>query len=256
MPRRKSVSRDRLVRHLDRYLDVDSILDRSPNGLQVEGAASVSRVAYAVDASVTTVRAAVRARADMLVVHHGLFWEPRTRIVGTVHRRIAPLIRNDVSLYAAHLPLDCHPEVGNNVELARLLDLEVTGRFARYKGTELGLVARPQNPLHRDRLRNIIEQRLESPVDMLPFGPEKIRAVGVVSGDAGRFAEEAKDAGCDVLVTGETDHTTYHLARDAGINVIYGGHYATETVGLEALRRHVEEKFGITGKFIPAPTGY
>jgi dinuclear metal center YbgI/SA1388 family protein len=252
----KTISRDRLVNHLNEYLDVDRIEDAIPNGLQIEGAARISRIAYAVDASVQTARAAVRAGAGMLITHHGLFWEPKARIVGTNYKRIAPLIQNRISLYAVHLPLDCHQEVGNNVELARLLGLDLAGRFAMYKGTEIGTLALPQKPLQRASLRNIIEKKLRSPVEMLPFGPKTIRKVGIISGDAGRYAETAKNEGCDVLVTGETDHTTYHLARDAGVNVIYGGHYATETVGLKALKRYIEKNFGIAGKFVSAPTGY
>jgi dinuclear metal center YbgI/SA1388 family protein len=256
MPNRKTIKRDELTAYLDEYLNVAAIQDDSPNGLQVQGSARVSKLAYAVDASVTTIRAAVKAKADMLVVHHGLFWGPHQQIVGNLYKRVALLVKNDLSLYAAHLPLDCHPDVGNNVELARMFGLDVLGRFANYKGTELGTLGRPENPLQRDQLKNIIEKALGGPVDVLPFGPVKVRQVGVISGEAARFTEEATRVGCDALVTGESSHTAYHMARDAGINLFYGGHYATETVGLKALSRHLEETFGVPGRFLPAPTGY
>ncbi|MCK4775432.1 MAG: Nif3-like dinuclear metal center hexameric protein [Candidatus Krumholzibacteria bacterium] len=256
MTKPKSVARDRLVDYLDGYLNVATIQDDSPNGLQVEGNAKVSKLAFAVDASLTTIRAAARINTDMLIVHHGLFWGRHQQIVGNMYRRISSLVENNLSLYAVHLPLDAHPEVGNNVELARLLGLEIVGRFALYKGIELGTLTRLDEALHRDELKNIVETTLGTAADMLPFGPSNAKRIGVISGEAAMFAEEAKRHACDTLITGETSHTAYNMARDARINVIYGGHYATETVGLKALARHLKKMFGITGRFIPAPTGY
>jgi putative NIF3 family GTP cyclohydrolase 1 type 2 len=134
--------------------------------------------------------------------------------------------------------------------------LEALGSFATYKGTEIGMLTRCESPMTREELRARVEQTLGSPAQLLPFGPSRVRRVGVVSGGAAAFAEDARRQGCDALVTGETSHTAYHLARDAGINLIYGGHYATETVGIRALERHLKKKFGVSCKFIPAPTGY
>jgi dinuclear metal center YbgI/SA1388 family protein len=256
MSDRKAVSRDRLVGYLDEYLEIAAIEDESPNGLQVQGSARVSKLAYAVDASVQTIQAAARSKAEMLVVHHGLFWGRHQQIVGSLYKRVALLIKNGLSLYTVHLPLDCHPEVGNNVELARLFGWDIVGRFAEFNKTPIGTLARPQAPLRRDALRKIVENALDSPADLLPFGPAEVRLIGVISGGAAKYAEEAKRRGCDALVTGESSHSAYHLARDAGINLVYGGHYTTETVGLEALSRHVKKKFGIPGRFISAPTGY
>jgi putative NIF3 family GTP cyclohydrolase 1 type 2 len=136
----KTASRDEIAAYLDAYLRVADIPDSSPNGLQVEGRARVARVAYAVDASVATIAAAVRGGADMLVVHHGLWWGKHEQITGNLYRRVAALIRSGLSLYAAHLPLDCHPEVGNNAELARMLSLETVARFGRYRGVEVGVI--------------------------------------------------------------------------------------------------------------------
>jgi dinuclear metal center YbgI/SA1388 family protein len=252
----KTVTRDLLVAYLDEYLQIAEILDDSANGLQVQGDGRVGKVAYAVDASVQTIGAAARMRSDMLIVHHGLFWNGHRQIVGNLHKRVSMLIKHDLSLYAAHLPLDCHPEVGNNVELARLFGLESIGRFAPYKGTEIGSLTRSEEPLTREELKRKVEETLGAPAELLPFGPSRVRMVGIVSGGAARFAEEAQRLGCDALVTGESSHSAYHTARDAGINLIYGGHYATETVGLQALQRHVKKKFGLPSRFIPAPTGY
>lgn len=256
MKKSKTIGRDRLVSYLDDYLTIKDIPDSSPNGLQVQGRARVARLAFAVDASVQTIQSAARFSADMLVTHHGLFWGAHQQIVGVMHKRIASLIKADMSLYAVHLPLDCHQEVGNNVQLARLLDLKVTGRFADYHGVVIGTLAQAEKPLRRDQLIAHIEKTLGTSVDVLPFGPDHVRRVGIVSGEAAGFAEDAKRSGCDTLLTGETSHTAYHPAKEAGVNVIYGGHYATETVGLKALNQHLRDKFLISSKFISAPTGY
>jgi len=143
----RTIGRDDLVAYLDRYLRIAEIPDSSPNGLQVQGAARVTRIAYAVDVSVQTIRAAEKARANFLVVHHGLWWGRHVPITGTMHARIAGLIRSDMSLYAVHLPLDCHETVGNNVELARMLGLRVKEPFGRYKGVSVGVIAGAARPM-------------------------------------------------------------------------------------------------------------
>ncbi len=252
----KSIRRDDLVAFLDGYLHIADIPDASPNGLQVQGADRVSRIAYAVDASLQTIRAATRDRADFLIVHHGLWWGRHEQIVGVMHKRVSALIKNSLSLYAAHLPLDCHPEVGNNVELSRLLGLRVEERFGEYKGTLIGVIAAPPRAQRRDAFVASVEKALEAPAQTLPFGPDKVRRIAVVSGAGGSLVEAAARAGCDTLLTGETSHAAFHYAREAGINVVFAGHYASETVGLLALERHIRSQFGLRGTFLSAPTGF
>jgi dinuclear metal center YbgI/SA1388 family protein len=252
----RTVLRDDLVAYLDRYLRVAEIPDSSPNGLQVEGAERVARIAYAVDVSMQTIRAAEKARADMLVVHHGLWWGKHVQITGTMHARVSALIRSGISLYAAHLPLDCHPKVGNNVELARLLSLRVKETFGEYKGTRIGVIAGATRPLNLKSFAVRVGKSLDYAPDVLAFGPPAVRRVAIVSGGGAMLAEEAARAGCDTLLTGETSHAAVHPAREAGINVVFGGHYATETVGLKALQRHVATRYGVAGAFLSAPTGY
>jgi dinuclear metal center YbgI/SA1388 family protein len=252
----KSIRRDELVAHLDRYLRVADIPDASPNGLQVQGADRVARVAYAVDASAQTIRAAIEGGADFLVVHHGLWWGRHEQITGNLHRRVSALIKGDLSLYAAHLPLDCHPEVGNNVELARLLSLRVRSRFGEYRGTEIGVVAVAGRARPRAAFVSAVTKALGVKPDLLAFGPPSVRRVAIVSGGGAMMAEAAARAGCDTLLTGESSHAAVHPAREAGINLVFGGHYATETVGLRALGRHVRKRFRLPGVFISAPTGY
>jgi dinuclear metal center YbgI/SA1388 family protein len=252
----KTVRRDDLVAYLDRYLRVAAIPDSSPNGLQVQGAGNVTRIAFAVDASVQTIRAAATAPARFLIVHHGLWWGRHEQIVGNMHARIAALIENDISLYAAHLPLDCHDEVGNNVELARLLSLRVDAPFGEYKGVEIGVATSTAKPLRRAAFVKTIERTLKTKAAVLPFGPASVRRVAIVSGGGAMTVEAAARAGCDTLLTGESSHAAYHPASEAGVNLIFAGHYATETVGIEALRRHLRKRFGLASVFVSAPTGY
>jgi dinuclear metal center YbgI/SA1388 family protein len=252
----KTVRRDDLVAYLDRYLRVSAITDSSPNGLQVQGAERIARVAFAVDASVKTIRMASKARANMLVVHHGLWWGRHEQIVGNLHARVSALIESDLSLYAAHLPLDCHNEVGNNVELARLLSLRVDGPFGEYKGVEIGVTATANKAVRRGTFVNTVNRKLSTTADVLPFGPASVRRVAIVSGAGASLVEAAARAGCDTMLTGESSHAAVHPAREAGINLIFAGHYATETVGLEALQRHLRERFGLATTFVAAPTGY
>lgn len=253
---RRTIARTALVKYLDDYLNIAAIPDRSLNGLQVEGQSRVHRAAFAVDASLSTIRGAARLGAEILVVHHGLFWGRNERITGVMRKRIGALVENNMSLYAAHLPLDCHDEIGNNVELARLLGLDLGEKFADYNGVKIGYLARAKSPFTRPGLARSIEKALRCRVARLDAGPTRIRRVGIVSGGAAGFAPDAKALGCDALITGETSHSAYHPAVEARINVFFAGHYASETVGVKALARQLRRRFGIDCRFVPAPTGY
>ena len=252
----RTIGRDDLVAYLDRYLRIAEIPDSSPNGLQVQGTARVTRIAYAVDVSVQTIRAAEKAGANFLVVHHGLWWGRHVQITGTMHARIAALIRSDMSLYAAHLPLDCHETVGNNVELARMLGLRVKEPFGRYKGVSVGVIAAAARPQTLKSFSARIARELDATPAVLAFGPSAVRRVAIVSGGGAELTEEAARAGCDTFLTGESEHSAVHPAREAGINLVFGGHYATETVGLKALQRHLATHYKVPALFVPAPTGY
>ena len=252
----RAIRRDELVAHLDSYLRIAEIPDTSPNGLQVQGADRVRRIAYAVDVGVHTIRAAHSEGANFLIVHHGLWWGKHVQITGTMHARISALVGADMSLYTAHLPLDCHPRVGNNAELSRLLGLRVESTFADYKGVHIGVIGTAPKPLRLASFASAVEKVLDGPADVFAFGPRSVRRVGVLTGAGAMLAEEAARAGCDTLLTGETSHAAMHLAREAGINLIFGGHYATETVGLKALQRHLAQQFALPGVFVSAPTGY
>jgi dinuclear metal center YbgI/SA1388 family protein len=250
-----SVPLSELVAYLDAYLAVAEIPDseNALNGLQVEGSRSVRRVAVAVDATEASIQAAVEAEADLLVVHHGLFWDGNRPVTGRRYRRLRALLSAGVGLYSAHLPLDVHEEVGNNAVLARELGIEVRGRFGDYKGLPLGVWGEVE--LTRDELATRLGALLGSGVMTIPGGPHPVRRVGVLTGGGGSFVAEARAAGLDALVTGEGSHHTYFDAMEGGVTLYYGGHYATETWGVRALGAHLEARFGLTWTFLDQPTG-
>lgn len=246
---------DELVGYLDEYLRLDEIPDypRAYNGLQVENSGKVTRVATAVDASEATILEAVRRGCDLLLVHHGLFWDGEQRVTGRRYRRLRPLFEADVAVYAAHLPLDLHPEVGNNVVLARELGITLEGEFGSYQGVAIGVWGTLE--LSREALAARLDETLGGRVHLIPGGGERIVRVGVLTGAGGSTIGDALAAGLDALVTGEGAHHTYFDAMEGGLNVYYGGHYATETWGVRALGAHLAERFGLPVEFIDHPTG-
>lgn len=248
-------SLDELVDYLDGYLRVADVPD-SPNalnGLQVENGGSVSHVVAAVDACQVTIDAAAAVGADLLLVHHGLFWDGNKSVTGRRWRRLSSLIRADLAVYSAHIPLDLHPEVGNNAVLGRLIGLETTEPFGASEGVAVGLAG----PLKIDRSELVarVAGALGADPHVIPAGPDRISRVGVITGGAGSMIGQAVDAGLDAFVTGEGAHHTHFDAEESGINVLYGGHYATETFGVKALAAHIETKFGIPWTFVDHPTG-
>lgn len=250
-----AVALKELVRYLDEYLDIDGVPDfpNALNGLQVEAPGPVGRVVAAVDATESSIRGAIEAGGDLLLVHHGLFWDGNRPVTGRRYRRLSALLGAGVALYAAHLPLDVHAEVGNNAVLARELGLEVEGRFGEYEGTELGVWG--ELSLEREALSARVEEVLGGPVKLIPGGPARVERVGVLTGGGGSFVAEALDAGLDALVTGEGSHHTYFDAQEGGLNLYYGGHYATETWGVRALSEHLAGRFDLERVFLDLPTG-
>lgn len=223
------------------------------NGVQVEAPGPVRRVAAAVDAGVPAIEAAVERGADLLLVHHGLYWGGSAPLTGRLYRRIAPLIRSEVALYSAHLPLDAHPEVGNCALLTRELGLEPGERFGTFRDVPIGFVAETDEG--REAFRDRVAGVVEGPVHLIPGGPERVRTVGVVTGGGGSLAREAAEAGLDALLTGEGAHHTFLDAVELGVNIFYAGHYATETWGVKALAGRLEREFGLPWEFLDFPSG-
>lgn len=244
-----------LVAYLDRYLAVAEIPDHRDalNGLQVEAVGPVERVAAAVDASAASIAGAVAEECELLLVHHGLFRDGNVPVTGRRYRRLKAALDAGLAVYSAHLPLDLHPEVGNNVLLAGALGVSVRGRFGAHEGMKLGVWGEIE--LTRAELEEKLEGVVAGPVRVIAGGPEVVRRVGVLTGGGGSYAGEAAALGLDALVTGEGSHHTYFDAVEGDVNLYYGGHYATETLGVRALAEHVAERFGLTWVFLDQPTG-
>ena len=244
-----------LVDYLDDLLDVDEIKDSAHNGLQVEGPEEVNRLAFAVDACRAAINEAVGWGAQLLVTHHGLLWKYIRPIVDIHFGRLKALIDGRMGLYAAHLPLDCHPQFGNNAQLAAILGMENDGPFGLYEGAMIGVIGRYPDGLHRDELVERIESALATSSLLFPFGPERTKRIGIVSGCGGSLLDNAVTQGCDTFITGEHEHVLYHAALEHGINVIMAGHYATEKVGVLALEEHLRNEFDLETTFVNLPTG-
>jgi dinuclear metal center YbgI/SA1388 family protein len=240
---------------LDELLSVRDIEDHrdAMNGLQVECDRDIRRVALAVDACEASILAAIHAGAELLLVHHGLFWGPRRPVIGATRRRLAPLLREDVGLYSAHLPLDVHPVLGNNAQILLGLGLEPTGRFASERGVFLGLSA--ETDLDPDGLLEALRRLLGVEPRFLPTGRPRVGRLGVVSGKGGSLVEAAAGAGIDTLLTGEVSHPSFLDAEERSMNLVLAGHYATETLGLVALGRELERVHGLQTVWIEHPTG-
>ncbi len=249
------VSTAELTHFLDGFLRVVEVPDAATalNGLQVENGGVVRRIAAAVDASERAIEEAVARGCDLLLVHHGLFWDGNAPVTGRRYRKLRKLLSEDVAVYASHIPLDLHPEVGNNVVLARALGIDVAGSFGEYRGVEIGCWGVLE--LRREALAARLDELLGGRVRMLPGGPERVTRVGVITGAGGDMIGAAIRAGLDAYVTGEGPHHTYFDAVEGGINVYFGGHYATETWGVRALAERVSQEFGLPWEFIDQPTG-
>ena len=249
------VSLRKISDYCDQLLKINEIEDWSGavNGLQVENRTGVSHVAAAVDGSLATVKKAVEQGADMLIVHHGLFWSPKQPWVGRNYELIELLIQSGLALYSSHLPLDVHPRFGNNVLLAKALGLKKLEPFFFDRGRKLGVKAKTN--LSLESLTERVNAALGNAPVVLPGGTGQCRSVGIVTGGAGAELQIAASDGVDTFITGEGPHWTYALAEDVGINVIYGGHYATETFGVRALSEHLAKKFSLKCSFVDHPTG-
>lgn len=251
-----------VVAYLDGYLRIDEVPDEpgAVNGLQVENAGRVGLVIAAVDASLATIQGAAArgsglAAPPLLLVHHGLFWDGNRPVTGRRYRRIKPLLDHDIALYSAHIPLDVHPEVGNNAVLAAALGLRELEPFDTYKGISMGVQGRAPDGMTRAELVDRLDAMLSARSRLIAGGPERIERVGVITGGAGGRIAAARQAGLDTFVTGEGPHHTYFDAVELGVNVIYAGHYATEQVGVKALAEHLSRRFGVAWEFHDHPTG-
>ena len=221
--------------------------DYCPNGLQVEGRTEVRRIATGVTASQFVLDAAITWGADAILVHHGYFWRNEdATITGIKKRRIAELLRNDVSLLAYHLPLDAHPELGNNAQLGKLLELPIQGRFGEQDMACIGQLAHPQTLA---QFSQQIERGLQRAPQIIGDGSRVIKKVAWCSGGAQGYFEAAIALGADAYLTGEISEQSYHLAQESGVAFIAAGHHATERPGIRALGEHLAAHFSLEHRF-------
>ena len=244
-----------IVKHCDALLRTREVgdYDGAANGLQVENSGRVTRIAAAVDASFVTVKLAAKAKADLLLVHHGLFWSPSHPWTGKKYELLRALLEDNLAVYSSHLPLDAHPELGNNAQLCTALGLKKLRPFFHSHGQTIGFQSATK--LSRAELASRLADATGAKPRVIPGGPEVCRRIGVVTGGTGGELKTATAEGMDTFVTGEGPHWTYALAEELGVNVFYGGHYATETFGVKALAAHLSCKFGVPWVFLDHPTG-
>ncbi|RYD38907.1 MAG: Nif3-like dinuclear metal center hexameric protein [Verrucomicrobiaceae bacterium] len=246
---------DEVVAYLDQELDTVGIQDYpgALNGLQLQNSGEVPRILAAVDASLPVIEKAAAGGPGLLIVHHGMFWQGARPLTGAFYRKIRTAMEAGLAIYSSHLPLDFHPRWGNNIRLAQAIDLEEITPFMESKGRAMGLRGTWRG--ERSSLASIVGKAVGGPVHLCPGGPEEVSRVGLVTGGAGSEIAKAAAEGIDTFITGEGPHWSYPLAEELGINVLYAGHYATETFGVKALAAMLAERHGIPWTFIDHPTG-
>jgi len=244
-----------IVRYTDRFLRVREVgdWDNALNALQIENSGRVTRIGASVDISTRVLTEAAKQDVDFLIVHHGLFWPGLQPIKGALRRQLRLAFENDIALYSAHLPLDIHPRVGNNAQLVAALGLRSPQPFLEEKGQPVGLKIRASPP--RSELVRKLQKALNGAVKIFASGPKQARTIGVVTGAAGSEIYRVAEENIDTFITGEAPHWAAVAAEELGVNLLLGGHYATEVFGVKALAAHLSKRFKVPWRFIDCPTG-
>ncbi|MBF0137181.1 MAG: Nif3-like dinuclear metal center hexameric protein [Magnetococcus sp. DMHC-1] len=245
------VSLTEIENFLGQTLRVDAIADHLPNGVQVRGRERVKKIVTGVSASQALFEAAVATDADLVLVHHGMFWDQDSRVVeGSLKSRLQILLTHDLTLMAYHLPLDCHPELGNNACILQRLGLDPVEPFGRYHGTALSFVGVCRNPLPLVVFQNQVRELFGGEPLVLPFGPEPVRRIAVCSGAAPALIHEARQLKADLFLTGEGTEYIYHVAREEKLHFIAAGHHRTEKFGVQAVGELLAARYGVQHQFI------
>lgn len=245
--------RDNIVSFIDKYLDVRKIKDLSQNGLQVEGKKEIKKICFGVSVSLELIKKAIKSRADMIIVHHGLLWGKSQIFKGPFREKIRLLIENNVNLAGYHLPLDKHPVIGNNAQIIRFLGAKNIKPFGTYENETIGFMGTLKKAMIIRKISEILSEKLNSKPVLFAFGPEKIKSLGVISGGAQRMFDQAIDANLDLYITGEVSEFVQETARENNINFISAGHYNSEKAGIFAIRKLLSSKFHIETEFIDIP---
>jgi len=244
-----------IVKFTDKYLRVRKVEDwpNALNGLQIENSGNVTKIGAAVDVSTRVLTKAASQHVDLLIVHHGLFWPGLQPIAGGLRRQLKIAFENNIALYSAHLPLDVHPDVGNNAQLAAALGFKSTKPFLEEKGELIGL--RVKDAFARGELIRKLRRTLRGPIKAFNFGPRETCRIGIVTGGAGSEVYRVAQEKIDTFITGEAPHWAAVAAEELGINLLLGGHYATEIFGVKALAAHLSARFKLPWEFLNFPTG-
>jgi len=245
------VSRDQLHEYLNQYLNSVNFQDYAPNGLQVCGKGNIKTIVTGVTACQPLLDAAVKVKADAVLVHHGYFWKGESPVIsGMKYHRLKTLLTHDINLFAYHLPLDAHPVVGNNAQLAKHMDWAIAGEFDTGSAPSIGLVGAPKKPCSAQVLAKQLQQILKrEPLVVSPHN-KPIKTLAWCTGAAQDFIEAAACAGVDAYITGEASERTFHAAQELGIHFFAAGHHATERYGVQALGKQLAELFDVSVKFI------
>jgi len=244
-----------IVEYTDKYLRVHEINDwpNALNGLQIENSGRVTKIGAAVDISTRVLSSAAKKDVNFLIVHHGLFWPGLQRVTQALRRQLKLAFENDIALYSAHLPLDIHPKIGNNAQLARLLGIKSTRPFLEERGQPVGLAATVSLP--RENLVERLRRTLRTPVKAFNFGPKRTTRIGIITGSAGSEIYRVAEEKIDTFITGEAPHWAGVAAGELGLNLLLGGHYATEIFGVKALAAHLAKRFKLPWDFLDFPSG-
>ena len=247
------MQRDSLTKHLHEYLNVEAFKDHGPNGLQVEGRKDIKKIITGVSAGVELFEKAIEKEADAIIVHHGVIWNfERPVYKGGYKKRIKLLLENDINLFAYHLPLDAHPEVGNNIVMAKILGLSDIQPFGDYNGQFVGFRGTlPETDA--GQFISKIKAKINEQALIFPYGPPTIGSVGIISGGAQKNVNQAVEAGLDLYLTGEASEHILHYVKEEKIHFVAAGHHATERFGIRALGRHIQQKFNIDTEYVEIP---
>ena len=243
-----------LVDYCNDLLRIGEIADwpNALNGLQIENSGAVTKIGATVDASTRTIDAAIERGINLLIVHHGLFWPGVQPITGGRRRMLERAFKHDLALYSAHLPLDIHSVLGNNAQLASALGFENTEPFFKQKGQCVGVKVKAQ--ISRAELARKLEHSLGGSVQLFAAGPEQTQTIALITGGAGSEIYAVAQEGIDTFITGEAPHWAAVAAEELGVNLLLGGHYATETFGVKALAAHLSDRFDLPWEFLDCPT--
>ncbi len=250
------VSRLEVVDFLNNLFEIANYNDASLNGLQIEGDSQIKGICLGVDACEELIDKAITDNLNFIVVHHGFFWGHQFPIKGVWRNRIKKLLCNDISLYAVHLPMDANATLGHNSEMVQKLGLKNIEPFGYYKGVAIGFKGEWEHPANLNEIKNILKNKLDIDCNLLDFGPKEIKTVSIVSGGGASedILTEAKNKNVDLFITGETEHSVFHLIKEMNLNVAFAGHYETEKFSLLKLEQVLQDKFNIPVKFFYIPT--